>query len=144
MAGENKQRRGAGRPSKYDESYCEKSIAFLSKGKSITQLSAHINVCKDTIYEWAKVHPEYSDALMRGRELSQAYWESELVDMMYNKEVNSPLVKLYFANRFGWSDKTETKNDHTSSDGSMTPKISADLPPSEAANIYRDMMAGDE
>lgn len=101
-----------GRPTKYTDEHCETAIKYLAKGKSITQLSAHIEVCKDTIYEWAKVHPEFSDALTRGRELSQAHWESELVDMMYNKEVNSPLVKLYFANRFGWSDKVESKNEN--------------------------------
>ncbi|CAL9965259.1 terminase small subunit, partial [Vibrio phage K71] len=101
-----------GRPTKYKDEYCDKAIRFLAGGKSVTQLSAHIDVCKDTIYEWAKVHPDFSDALTRGKELSQAHWESELVNMMYNKEVNSPLVKLYFANRFGWSDKVESKNEN--------------------------------
>ena len=67
---------------------------------------------KSTVYLWAEVHESFSDALQQGRELSQAFWEDELVDMMYNKEVNSPLVKLYFANRFGWSDKAETKNEN--------------------------------
>jgi len=37
---------------------------------------------------------------------------------MYSKEVNAPLVKLYFANRFGWHDKSEV--DNKSSDGSMS------------------------
>lgn len=101
-----------GRPSKYKKEYCAEAVKFLANGKSIIQLSAHIDVCKDTIYEWAKVHAEFSDALTRGKELSQAYWEGELCSMMYNKEVNSPLVKLYFANRFGWSDKVETKNEN--------------------------------
>ncbi|AUR88194.1 HTH domain resolvase [Vibrio phage 1.110.O._10N.261.52.C1] len=102
----------AGRPTKYKEELCKRSVAFLSKGKSVTQLSAHLDVSKSTIYKWAEDHKEYSDALTRGRELSQAHWEGELVDMMYNKEVNSPLVKLYFANRFGWSDKVESKNEN--------------------------------
>ena len=39
--------------------------------------------------------------------------------MMYSKDANAPLVKLYFANRFGWSDKSEV--DNKSSDGSMSP-----------------------
>lgn len=101
-----------GRPTKYKKEYCEDTIKFLAKGKSVTQLSAHLDVSKSTIYKWAEDHEEYSDALTRGGELSQAHWESELCDMMYNKEVNSPLVKLYFANRFGWSDKVETKNEN--------------------------------
>ncbi len=99
------------RPTKYDESMCKEAEEFLAKGKSITQLSAHLDVCKASIYKWEAEHAQFSDALTRGRELSQSYWESELVNMMYNKEVNSPLVKLYFANRFGWSDKTESKSE---------------------------------
>lgn len=101
-----------GRPTKYDEKYCDVAIKYLKKGKSITQLARELKVSKSTVYLWAEVHERFSDALQQGRELSQAFWEDELIDMMYNKEVNSPLVKLYFANRFGWSDKAETKNEN--------------------------------
>lgn len=110
-----------GRPTKFDESFLDITEKYLAKGKSVTQLAKHLNVSKSTVYKWAEENKAFSDALELGKEFSQAYWENELENMMYNKEVNSPLVKLYFANRFGWSDKTETKNDHTSSDGSMTP-----------------------
>lgn len=110
-----------GRPTKYEDRFLEIAEKYLAGGKSVTQLAKHLNVAKSTIYKWAEENQEFSDALELGKEFSQAYWENELENMMYNKEVNSPLVKLYFANRFGWSDKTETKNDHTSSDGSMTP-----------------------
>lgn len=110
-----------GRPTKYDDRFLEIAEKYLAGGKSVTQLAKHLNVAKSTVYKWAEENKAFSDALELGKEFSQAYWEDELENMMYNKEVNSPLVKLYFANRFGWSDKTETKNDHTSSDGSMTP-----------------------
>lgn len=118
-----KEVKGVGRPTKYRDEYCQEAIDYLAKGKSVTQLSAHIDVSKSTIYKWAEDHTEFSDALTRGQELSQAHWEGELCNMMYSKDVNAPLVKLYFANRFNWTDKQETKTDHTSSDGSM----SADL-----------------
>lgn len=110
-----------GRPTKYEDRFLEIAEKYLAGGKSVTQLAKHLNVAKSTVYKWAEENKAFSDALELGKEFSQAYWEDELESMMYNKEVNSPLVKLYFANRFGWSDKTETKNDHTSSDGSMTP-----------------------
>ena len=110
-----------GRPTKYEDRFLEIAEKYLAGGKSVTQLAKHLNVAKSTVYKWAEENKAFSDALELGKEFSQAYWEDELENMMYNKEVNSPLVKLYFANRFGWSDKTETKNDHTSSDGSMTP-----------------------
>lgn len=116
-----KEKSKGGRPTKYEERFLEIAEKYLAGGKSVTQLAKHLNVAKSTVYKWAEENKAFSDALELGKEFSQAYWEDELENMMYNKEVNSPLVKLYFANRFGWSDKTETKNDHTSSDGSMTP-----------------------
>lgn len=103
-----------GRPTKYDKSLCQVAIGYLATGKSVTQLSAHIDVGKATIYRWSDEYEEFRDALTRGQELSQAHWEGELCNMMYSKDVNAPLVKLYFANRFKWTDKTETKTDVTS------------------------------
>lgn len=105
-----------GRPTKYDDKYLEQSIDFLSKGKSITQLAKKLNVSKSTIYKWAEENSTFSDALSLGREFSQAHWEDELENMMYSKDVNAPLVKLYFANRFGWSDKSESKNENATVD----------------------------
>ena len=104
-----------GRPTKYKEAYLKKTIDFLASGKSITQLARELQVNKSTIYEWANNNPTFSDALDTGREYSQAHWETELESMMYSKEVNAPLVKLYFANRFGWSDKQEVESKGDSS-----------------------------
>ena len=113
----------AGRPTKYEKAYCQEAIEYLAQGKSVTQLSAKIGVSKSTIYQWASEHSEFSDALLRGQELSEAYWETELVEMMRDRDVNAPLVKLYFANRFRWSDKQEV--DHTSKGEKMTIPISS-------------------
>lgn len=101
-----------GRPTKYKHEYCQEAIDFMRKGKSIVQLSAYIDVPVRTIYQWESDNDEFSHALKRARELSQAHWETELEGMMYmGKEINAPLVKLYFANRFGWSDKQEVKQE---------------------------------
>jgi transposase-like protein len=136
-----KQKSKGGRPTKYEESLCEVAIKYLARGKSVTQLSAHIDVAKSTIYKWAEEHTAFSDALTRGQELSQAYWEGELCEMMYSKDVNAPLVKLYFANRFKWVDKTENKNDNNHS-GAIT-NVNYDVKsddPKEAAGEYLEMI----
>lgn len=101
-----------GRPTVYQEEFAERAEAFLAKGKSITQLARYLNVAKSTIYEWDKSNEAFSVALSTGKDFSQAVWEDKLEEMMYDKEVNSPLVKLYFANRFKWHDKPaeEEKN----------------------------------
>jgi len=94
-----------GRPPKYRAEFAERAKEFLSQGKSITQLARELGVARQTIYAWGEDHSEFSDALGLGRDFSQAHWEDQLESMMYDKSVNAPLVKLYFANRFNWRDQ---------------------------------------
>ena len=105
-----------GRPTDYKEEYNDIAIEFLAQGKSIIQLCGKLRVSRQTIYRWAEANPEFSYTLNLGRQLSQSHWEDKLEKMMFDKDVNSPLVKLYFANRFGWSDKAETKNENATTD----------------------------
>lgn len=64
-----------GRPSKYDESIAERLPDMFKDGQSVLEVSVQLGVSRDTLYEWAKVHPEFSDALTRGKAISQAWWE---------------------------------------------------------------------
>lgn len=104
-----------GRPTKYDKKYIAMAKETIgNKGKSITQFARDIKVSKSTVYLWAEQHQDFSDALDMSREWSQAHWEDKLENMMYSKEVNAPLVKLYFANRFSWHDKPVTEDEEAS------------------------------
>ena len=99
----------AGRPTKFEDRFIEIAEMVLSSGRSMTQLARDLNISKSTLYKWGDENPIFSDALDIGREHSQAHWEDKLEDMMYSKEVNAPLVKLYFANRFKWHDRPEAE-----------------------------------
>ena len=94
-----------GRPTKYKEEYNNIALDFMSEGKSIVQLARKLEVSRQTIYQWAEDHPAFSDTLSLARDWSQAHWENRLEDMMVDRNVNAPLVKLYFANRFNWRDQ---------------------------------------
>jgi transposase-like protein len=97
-----------GRPSDYKQSYCELAIELIGRnGKSITQFARDIGVSKSSVYLWATVHPEFSDALDTARDWSEAFWEDQYISFMTDKSVNAPLVKLYFANRFQWKESPE-------------------------------------
>ena len=102
-----------GRPTAYKTEHDQMAYDFLAGGKSIIQLGRELGVARSTIYKWAEVNPSFSDILEVAREHSQAFWEDRLEEMMYSKEVNAPLVKLYFANRFKWHDKPEVDEDET-------------------------------
>lgn len=64
-----------GAPTKYDDRFCEQVILYGKCGKSITWMASQFDVCRDTIYAWAEVHTEFSDALQRAQTHAQAFWE---------------------------------------------------------------------
>ena len=105
-----------GRPTLYTPEMCQKLIDIRKTGKSVTKFCAEVGIHKDTLYEWRKIYPEFSDAFKLAKMYAQDAWEDRLEVMMLDKTVNSPLVKLYFANVFDWHDKTEERIDATISD----------------------------
>lgn len=101
-----------GRPTKYKPEYPQVALEYIgTQGKSIVQLARHLEVSRDTIYQWAKDHQDFSDALSQARDWSEAYWEEKFVGFMTDRNTNAPLVKLYFANRFKWSDSSKADDD---------------------------------
>jgi len=67
--------RPRGRPSDYKPEYCERVISLGKLGKSVTQIASALDHHKDTLYEWEKVHPDFSDAMTRARQESQTWFE---------------------------------------------------------------------
>ena len=65
----------AGRPSKYDPKLCKRVLELGREGKSYEQISAAIDVPRSTMDSWSRVHPEFSAALTRAKELEHAWWE---------------------------------------------------------------------
>jgi transposase len=67
-----------GRPTKYKKEYCKMIEEDLAKGYSVTASAALLNVHKDTLYEWARKHPEFSASIKRGIGKSQRHFEKLL------------------------------------------------------------------
>jgi len=101
----------AGQPTLYVPEHCETVEALGAQGKSITVMAATIGVSRDTIYEWAKVHPEFSDALTRARLLSQMWWEDTGQNAMFMPGFNASVWAKSMAARFPdeWRDNTRTE-----------------------------------
>lgn len=64
-----------GQPTKYKPEYCEALVAHMTDGCSFETFAAYCNVSIDTLYEWAKVHQEFSEAKKRAVVKSMDYWE---------------------------------------------------------------------
>lgn len=57
-----------GRPTKYKKEYDEQAYELcLLFGATNEQLAEYFNVNVDSIYEWQKVHPSFSESLKRGK-----------------------------------------------------------------------------
>lgn len=69
------QKRGGGKPSRYDSSMCAKVENWGAQGWSFVQIAVELEVTRQTLHNWAKRHPEFFDALTRAREAALAYWE---------------------------------------------------------------------
>jgi len=119
MKRENK----VGRPTKYLERYCDDVVKHMEQGASLTSFAASIDVCRDTITEWANTHPEFSLSVKRGKAKCASWWESVARTGAVGGESNPALIIFGLKNMspHDWRDKQEV--DHQSSDGSMTPTI---------------------
>lgn len=126
----------AGQPTKYRPEYCEKVVEFMSDGSSIVAFAAHLNVTRETVFEWARVHPKFSDSLNLAREKCQAWWEDQgknsLIDQTRNGDsdrFNDRLWKMNMVCRFqkDWSEK-----------------VKADENISDAQDLLKSLLGNDE
>lgn len=61
------EKRGRGRPTLYEERFCEEVVEFCADGFSLTAFAGKIGVGRETIAEWARVHPEFSVAVQAAK-----------------------------------------------------------------------------
>lgn len=65
-----KTKRSVGRPTKYNPDYCRQAVELISKHNvGLAALAAIWGVHRDSVHEWSKKYPEFSDALQDGRDL---------------------------------------------------------------------------
>lgn len=103
-----------GRPTKYDPAFCNRVDDYL---KTATKENMHLpkiesfaillDVSKNTMYEWAKIYPDFQDALDK---IMKAQAERLIDDGIYGgKEINSTIVKLLLQNNHGMKERSETE-----------------------------------
>lgn len=112
-----------GRPTKYTEELQSQADTYLSRlhelGHAIPSragLCCMLGISRETSYQWEKIHPAFSDTLR----LVDVMQEHMTLNGGITGEFNPTIAKLVLSNNHGYSEKVQT--DHTSSDGSMTPK----------------------
>lgn len=96
-----------GRPSKYSEAYCSEVIDCMGRGFSLTAFAGEIGVSRETVYEWARVHPEFSDAVKRAKAKRLRFLEERLLNGDTGPRVTSHIFALKNAEPEEWRDKRE-------------------------------------
>jgi len=116
-------REGEGRPTKYKTEYCHLLIEHMANGLSYEAFAGLIGVSKHSLYEWEKVHEEFSDAKRIAVEKSRLFWEKLGVDHILNvsesfgegqsksKSLNASVWIFNMKNRFKWRDKQPDETD---------------------------------
>lgn len=61
-----------GRPSKYKPEYNEQAYKLCLLGATDKDLANFFDVNEDTIYEWKKEYPEFSESLKKGKDIADA------------------------------------------------------------------------
>lgn len=103
----------AGRPSTYTETIGTELVNIMAAGLSVTAAAAELGFHRDTIYEWAKQHPEFSDALKLARGKRVLCLEREMLAATEGPRVTARIFALKNADPDEWRDKHE----HSGPDG---------------------------
>jgi hypothetical protein len=102
-------RNPGGQPTKYKKEYCDEVVTYLADGSSLNQFCASIGIHRDTLQEWAKVHPEFHEAKKLALQGAEAWWERQLQVGAWHEERGARLtpgiVQFVLKSRFNHRDK---------------------------------------
>ena len=112
-----------GRPTDYSPEYCEQVVELGKQGKSVVQMACHFDVARSTIYEWASVHPEFSDAFTRAKQHSQDWWETKAQENLATSGFNASLWSRSMAARFPEDYTERQKRELTGANGGPVEQV---------------------
>jgi len=124
-------------PTKYTTELLEKAQEYLNTWETlnavptIAGLAVHLNIAKQTLYEWEKEKENGKDAIADVCARVRVMQEQVLIDKGLTKKYDNSLTKLMLM-KHGYSDRQEV--DHKSTDGSMSPTRIEIVAPDEIEN----------
>lgn len=92
----------------------------MAEGRSLDGCAALLGVHPDSLYEWQKVHPEFSEAVRAGRAAATTFWENRLLDVAHGQPGNAQAIQWALRNRSraatGWHHDSQ-RVEHSGPDG---------------------------
>lgn len=95
-----------GRPSKYDPAFCEVARETMRQGFSKTATAGQLGICKATLDNWCKEHPEFLGAIKQGETLRTLKLETDLLSAPDGPTVTSRIFALKNAAPDEWREKS--------------------------------------
>ena len=71
----------------------------MAEGSSLDGCASILSVHPDTLYEWQKIQPGFSEAVRAGRAAATTFWENRLVDVAKGAPGNAQAVQWALRNR---------------------------------------------
>jgi hypothetical protein len=109
-----------GRPTSYRSEYCTRIVALMAEGRSLDGCAAIVGVNPDSLYEWQKVHAEFSSAVRAGRAAATTFWENRLLAVAHGEPGNAQAIQWALRNRSraasGWHHDAQ-RLEHSGPDG---------------------------
>ncbi len=97
-----------GRPTKYVDTYCNEVKDFMGQGYSLTAFAGEIGVSRETVYEWERTIPEFSDAVKTARAKRTGFLEKDLLNnTMAGPQVTARIFALKNACAAEWREKQD-------------------------------------
>lgn len=84
-----------GRPTKYLPAFANIAYEFALLGKTDVEVAELLGVNADTIYEWDRVHPEFSEIRSRGKVVADAKVAASLYQRAIGYEHDDVHVSAY-------------------------------------------------
>lgn len=103
-----------GQPTKYRPKYCKDVVDFARRtGKPFAYFGVEIGVSRDTLYEWANTHKEFSYAKKRANEEANNFMIGLGLKATQGKirYFNTGAFAMIMKNCHGWRDNPEPEDE---------------------------------
>jgi hypothetical protein len=126
--------RREGRPTKYTEDLIAKIDEFFNEAvpgnmriPTVEGLCIKLDISVETAYQWAKLHPEFSETLAEIKKRQKEYLTE--VGIFGGKEINANIVSLFLKANHGM---IETSHTDLTSGGKPIPILTKDVPSNDS------------
>ena len=113
-----------GRPTDFKQEFCEMLVDHMNEGLSYESFAGLVGVCRATIYNWEKIHPEFLDAKKRGHaKMTLTLERIGMKGMMGEiKGFNASTFIFTAKNKIAWSDVSHIDQTNTNIQINLDPE----------------------